>query len=153
MLDVSPIHLHDHGENMNTTILDEFTKHLFSHSPKVRLAWTGFSSPSYSATRWWSRFEVIHQMHNRFGDVSAFLRENTDLPATTTKKMLDVLNNPPECRKLKMELAMTVDGMEPFVNATYALEGDGVLSLVVYERISALYSHISASHHPNVSSR
>jgi hypothetical protein len=37
---------------------------------------------------------------------------------------------------------MTVDGMEPFVKATYALEGDGVLSLVVYERISALQSHI-----------
>jgi hypothetical protein len=60
------------GENMNTPILDEFTKHwisLFSHSPKVRLVWrsrTGFSSPSYSATRWWSRFEVIHQMHSRF---------------------------------------------------------------------------------------
>ena len=30
------------GENMNTPILDKFTKHwisLFSHSPKVRLAW------------------------------------------------------------------------------------------------------------------
>ena len=150
-------HTLDHvGENINTPILDEFTKHwisLFSHSPKVRLAWrsrTGFSSPLYSATRWWSRFEVIHQMHNRFGDVSAFLRENTDLPAATTKKMVDVLNNPPQCRKLKIELAMTVDGMEPFVKATYALESDGVLSLVAYERISALHSHIVASHHPNV---
>ena len=39
---------------------------------------------------------------------------------------------------------MTVDGMEPFVNATYALEGDGVLSLVAYERISALHSYIVA---------
>ena len=75
-------HTLDHvGENMNTPILDEFTKHwisLFSHNLKVRLAWrsrTGFSSPSYSATRWWSRFEMIHQMHNRFGDVSAFLKE------------------------------------------------------------------------------
>lgn len=43
-------------DHMNTPILNEFTKHwisLFSHSPKVRLAWrarTGFSSPSYSAT-------------------------------------------------------------------------------------------------------
>ena len=150
-------HTLDHvGENMNTPILNEFTKHwisLFSHSPKVRLAWrsrTGFSSPSYCATRWWSRFEVIHQMHNRFGDVSAFLRENTDLPAVTTKKMVDVLNNPPEYRKLIMELTMTVDGMEAFVKATYALEGDGVLSLVAYERISALHSHIVVSHHPNV---
>ena len=89
-------HTLDHvGENMNTPILDDFMKHwisLFSHSPKVRLAWR-----SYSATRWWSHFEVIHQMHNRFGDVSAFLRENTGLPAATTKKMVDVLNNPPQC--------------------------------------------------------
>ena len=76
-------------------------------------------------------------MHNRFGDVSAFLTENTDLPAATTKEMVDVLNNHPECRKLKMELAMTVDGMEPFVKATYALEGDGMLSLVAYERFTA----------------
>lgn len=144
------------GENMKTPILDEFTKHwisLFSHSPKVRLAWrsrTGFSSPSYSATRWWSRFEVIHQMHDRFGDVSEFLTGTTELPVATTKKMVDVLNDPSQCRKLKMELAMTVDAMEPFVKATYALESDRVLSLVTYERISALHCHILASHHPNV---
>ena len=142
-------HTSDHvGENMNTPILDKFTKHwisLFSHSPKVRLPWksrTGFSPPSYSATRWWSRFEVIHQLHNRFGDVSEFLRVNTELPAATTNKMVGVLDVPSQCRKLKMELAMTVDGMEPFVKATYALEGDRVLSLVTYERISALQSQI-----------
>ena len=62
MRTVSALQLHDRywmflsdidrvGENMNTPILDEFTKHwisLFSHSPKVRLAWRsrmGFSSP------------------------------------------------------------------------------------------------------------
>ena len=81
----------------------------------------GFSSPSYSAKRWWSCFEVIHQMHNRFGAVSDFFRVNTELPAVTTKKMVDVLNDPFQCRKLKMELLMTVDGMETFVKATYAL--------------------------------
>ena len=93
---------------------------------------------------------MIHQMHNQFGDVSEFLKEDTELPATTSKKMVDVLNNPAQCQKLKMELAVTVDAMEPFVKATYALEGDEVLSLVAYEKISALRSHIVASHHPNV---
>ena len=29
-----------------------------------------FCAPSYSATRWWSKFEVIHQVHNTFGDVA-----------------------------------------------------------------------------------
>ena len=49
---------------------------------------------SCSATRWWSCFEVIHQLHNRFGDVSDVKRVNTELPAATAKKIVDVLNNP-----------------------------------------------------------
>ena len=70
------------GERMNTFILDDFTKpwiSLFSHSPKVRLAWrtlTGLSVPSYSPTRGWSKLEVVHQLHNTFGDVPGFLRSN-----------------------------------------------------------------------------
>ena len=44
----------------------------------------------------------------------------------TRQKLVAVLDDDPQCRKLKMELAMTVDGMEPFVKATYALEGDGM---------------------------
>ena len=61
---------------------------------------------------------MIQQMHNIFGE---FFRVNTELPAATTKKMVDVLNDPSQYRKLKMELAMTVDGMEPFVKAIYML--------------------------------
>lgn len=61
-----------------------------------------------------------------------------------------MLDDDPQCQKLKMELAMTVDGMEPFVKATYALEGDGILSLTRYERIRTLYSHIASNHHPNI---
>ena len=73
-------HTIDHvGERMNTPILDDFTKvwiSLFSHSPKARLTWRtliGLSVPSYSPTRWWSKFEVVHQLHNTFGDVPGFL--------------------------------------------------------------------------------
>lgn len=39
-----------------------------------------------------------------------------------------------------MELTMAIDGMEPFVKATYVLEGDGLLAFIAYERISTLYS-------------
>ena len=49
-----------------------------------------------------------------------------------------------------MELAVTVDCMEPFVKATYNLEGDGFLALEVYERLSALYIAITSKHMPNV---
>ena len=64
-------HTLDHvGEHMQTPILDDFVKSwigLFSHSPKSHLIWrtqTGSSPASYSATRWWSKFEVICQLCN-----------------------------------------------------------------------------------------
>ena len=147
--------LDDVGERMKTPILDEFTKawiSLFSHSPKTRLAWrtqTQLRTPSYSATRWWSRYEVIGQIHDTFGDVSFFLRGN-ELPPATTGKLLAILDDPGKCRKLKMELSITVDAMDPFVKSTYILEGDGPLVLSAYEQISALHSHISTAYYPNV---
>ena len=49
-----------------------------------------------------------------------------------------------------MELSITVYTMEPFVKATYSLEGDGPLALVAYQRSSLLYSHILSEHYPNV---
>ena len=49
-----------------------------------------------------------------------------------------------------MELAVTVDAMEPFVKATYDLEGDGPLVLYAYQKLSTLYAHVTLSHHPNV---
>ena len=104
-------HTLDHvGEHMVTRNVDTFFKawiSLYAHSPKARLAWktqTGLPSPSYSTTRWWSRYEVIAQVHNAFGDVHTFLL-NPDLPHTTTRKMLEVFDNPGVCRKFKMELA------------------------------------------------
>ena len=123
------------GDKMATPTLDDFIKgwiSLFAHSPKARLAWktqTGLSIPSYSATRWWSKFEVIEQMHNAYGDVSQFL-DNSDLPSATTSKLLRIVQDQPTCRKLKLEMAITVDSMKPFVKATYLLEGDGPLAVV-----------------------
>ena len=142
------------GHKMNIPILSEFVKHwisLFSHSPKTRLAWkeqTSLPVPSYSATRWWSKFEVMHQIHNSFGDVDTFVR-NEELPTATTRKLTDILDAQSKCRKLKMELAVTIDAMELFVKTTYNLEGDGPLAIHAYEQVKALYNHISLHHCPN----
>ena len=82
----------DHiGENLSTPNLDEFIRNwiqMFSRSPKTRLAWasqTGLSPPSYSTTKWWSKFEVIQQVHNTFRDVTTFLN-TVDLAPTTIGK-------------------------------------------------------------------
>lgn len=140
---------------MNTPILEEFMKYwisLFSHSPKARLAWktqTGLSVRSYCPTRWWSKFEMIHQLHNTFGDVPQFL-QSAELPITTTARLLRIIEDQPTYRKFKVELATTVDAMLPFVKATYSLEGDGPLALQAYQIVSSLYNHISLQHYPNL---
>ena len=70
------------GQHFKTPILSEFSTSwimLFSHSPKAKLLWkeqTGKAMISYSATRWWSRWEVLHQLLLQFSDVELFLQNN-----------------------------------------------------------------------------
>ena len=94
--------------------------------------------PSYSATRCWSCFEVINQLLTLFGDVALFLTLDDVLSLVTSSKFLQILNDAAQCRKLKLEIAITISAMKLFVMATYTLEGDGPLALVAYE------------HYPNV---
>ena len=68
----------------------------------------GLSALSYSSTQWWSKFEVIHSMLKTFSDVKKFL-ERDDLPPATSTKLLQVLDDPAKTRKLKIEIAATVD--------------------------------------------
>ena len=151
-------HTIDHvGEHLSLPVLNDFIKGwigIFSHSPKMRLAWrtlTGLPPPSNSATRWWSKFEVVNQVHDTFGDVTTFLNDHSiDLPPVSRGKLIHILNDAAKLRKLKMELAITVDAMKPFVCATYDLEGDGSLALTAYQHISKLYSTIACEHYPNV---
>ena len=142
------------GKNMKTPVLDKFFKswvQLFSHSPKPRLIWrmqTGLSVPSYSPTRWWSRFEVINHLFKAFGDVATFLQIG-DLPPSA-KKLLDMFNDQPTMRKLQIEIAITIDAMEAHVKATYNLEGDGALALSAYDEICKLFAVVSAKYYLNV---
>ena len=66
-------HTLDHvGEKFETPILDEFIKiwiNMFSRSPKTKLLWrtiTGLPAPTYSTTRWWSKWEVLKYLHDAF---------------------------------------------------------------------------------------
>lgn len=141
------------GEKINTPVLEEFVKvwiNMFSRSPKTKLAWsttTGLPAPTYSATRWWSKWEMIKHLHDSFGDVKSFL-EDEALPPSRLK-LLEILNDPPKNRKLQVELAVTVDAGEQFVKATYRLEGDGPLVFSAYEEIATLRAGVTNEHYPN----
>ena len=143
------------GEKFCTPILDQFFKgwiNMFSRSPKTKLTWrskTGLPVPTYSTTRWRSKWEVLKHMLGYFGDIPSFLQDK-DLPLTRLK-LLEIINDPPRNRKLRMELAVTIDAGEPFVKATYRLEGDGLLIFSVYEEISNVRATVSNEYYPNVS--
>ena len=91
---------------------------------------------------------MLQQLHDAFGDAITFLN-NEDLSKVTITKLTNILNNPATCRKLKVELAVTIDAMDIFVRTTYNLEGDGPLALSAYTLIRSLYAHITSSHFPN----
>ena len=81
------------GEHFNIPVLNEFIStwiSMFSHSPKARLCWkelTGCAMKSYSATRWWSKWEVMQQVMVQYGDMELFLTRHCDVAPTTNAKL------------------------------------------------------------------
>lgn len=93
------------GSKFSTPVLSSFMIwwiSLFSHSPKSQLLWkerTGQAYQGYSTTRWWSRFEVMKQLLELFGDVLPFLESNTSISLATRGKLLAILQDPQEKSK------------------------------------------------------
>ena len=82
---------------------------------------------THSATRWWSKFEIIKQVFDFFGDVEIFLRHHDYLAPSTCAKLLTFLDDPRKKVYLELELTTLVGAALPFVQATYKLEGDATL--------------------------
>ena len=92
---------------------------------------------------------MLAKLLSTFGDVSNLL-EHDDISPANASKLRAILTDASKTRNLKLELAATVDCMEPFVKAMFNLEGDGFLALEVYERLTALYISVRSKHIPNV---
>jgi len=150
-------HTIDHvGEHFVMPNLSEFMTgwiNLFSHSPKTRMIWkelTERSMGSYSATRWWSRWELMEQLLVQFGDVEGFLNnENLGSPHIRSK-LLAIFTDSQKRVYLEVELAAVIDWGNPFVSATYSLEGDGPLIVTSYDIVETIRSAIHTSDTPNV---
>ena len=82
-----------------------------------------------------------------FGDIEPFLLRNEDIGPSTRPKLLSFFTDMHKRAILQLELAATVDWGEPFVKASYFLEGDGPLCIDCYEAISAA---VHTAHMPNV---
>ena len=144
------------GKRFVTPTLDEFVTawvQMFSHSPKSRLLWqnrVGKSVKNLSKTCWWSRWEVINQLLELFGDVGPFLMEYEDIGPRTRTRMLSILQDPSRKAYLVVEMAVVVDADRELVKTTYKIEGDGSLVLQCYDRVQAIFVSIHVKHYPNV---
>ena len=141
------------GERFQAPCANDFTTYwvsLFSHSSKAKFLWkekTGLTVDSYCPTRWWSKWEVMHQLVNVFGDIEQFLKSDDDFSGNTRAKLLDYFQSPTKLQSLKVELAALVDAGKPFVEATYKLESD---EPIVLECFGSLNIAVKMEHYPNV---
>ena len=141
------------GNHFKTEILSSFISlwvSLFSHSPKAKFLWmvkTGMSVESYSATRWWSQWEMMKQLMLLYGDVDSFVTSLEGSHATKSK-LLNILHDADARSVLEIELAAIVDAGEPLVKATYKLERDGALVFDCYETVSSVLSTFQMGHYP-----
>lgn len=78
------------------------------------------------------------------------LTSGEEFASSLKPKLLTVLQDPTNSKLLQLELAATVDAGEPFVKATYRLEGDGPLALECYEVVTMVQAAIHSGHYPNV---
>ena len=140
------------GTKFVTPKLDKFMKHwfgIFQHSSRAKLLWqelTGRSLKSFSATRWWSKWECQQQIMTQWGDVPKFLAA-TDVAPKSCQKLKNLLQT--AGTELLIEFAVIVDVGEPFVKATYSLEGDGPLAPACYETLSSVKASVQVKHWPN----
>ena len=142
-------------ERFDLHVLDDFVRlwiNLFSHSPRVQIKWrtrTGRSMKTFSSTRWWSKWKVFYDIFALFGDIIPFLRAYEASP-TTCNKLLQLLSDKSKFEFLQLELAVVIDAGEPFVKATYKLEGESTLAFTCFEIYSSLEATVQLQHYPNI---
>lgn len=104
---------------------------------------------SYSATRWWSWWEVYNQVLLQFGDVLLFIHSHPEF-SPATRKLQTLLADDQKNALLRLELAAVVECGEKFVKATYDLEGDGALVFKCFEVVETLTAAIHTAYFPNL---
>lgn len=92
----------------------------------------------------------MQQLLVQLGDIKLFLINKSDICPSTTLKLLSFFDDFKKLNHLKIELAAVIACGEPFVKATYKLEGDGSLEFICYEAIQEVVTSIKVGNIPNV---
>lgn len=95
--------------------------------------------PGYSAVRWYASAEIQFVLAANFDKLVPFLQELDELQYgdATRKKLHDILDDPAERDRLRLQLAAMLD-MRVLVQTTYELEGDRLEILLMHSRVERL---------------
>ena len=126
MLNVS--HTTDHlGGHFDTPTFTLWIN-LFAHSLKSRLLWKsriGHSMPTYSATGWWSKWEIIKYIVLFYRDIEPFCWKMKMLvPSFLWPKLLPILR---QSLSYRSRLWLWWTGMSLLLKLVTVFEGDGTL--------------------------
>jgi len=142
------------GAEMKTPALKAFLsawKALTAHSKRPNVVFkelTGHQPRSASPTRWWSDFDIVVELYNRWSDVQyvidVCLQEGVSPASAQARK--DTSANP----LLRIEMAAVLDAGTRPRKACYFLEGDGLLATKAYDVFLELENHILHFAHPKL---
>ena len=85
----------------------------------------------------------------QFADVEPFLSTH-GVGDATRSKLLNILHDSHKNVSLRIKLAAAIYTREPFIKATYHLEGDSPLVTSAYEEIATLRAAVRNAYYPNV---
>ena len=99
---------------------------------------TGFSWQNYSDTRWYSKYDVMENLYEKFGDIVPFVRRLVEegISPANAMKLLQLLTNQTKMHTLQIELCAYIEGLKDLRVLCYFLEGDGTdMPFHVYQRL------------------
>ena len=119
---------------------------IFKNSDNAKTEWetmTGSAWKSYSETRWYSQFEVLKDVYDKFLDLEPFLLRliDTNTSVANANRLYEMLTDEVKRRFIKIELAAIVECLEPMCKFCYKMEGDGQLVFVAGKRVDELHTH------------
>ena len=95
----------------------------------------------------------MNQVLTQFGDIEPFLEENQDIAPRLTNHLGVLLKDQDRRKLLIMEHTAVIDADEPFIKATYILQGDGLLVFSAYNTLQALSTAAAQRNYPTVAAQ
>jgi hypothetical protein len=156
------------GEHMKHASLTEFHQaisYIWNMSSKARVLWEermGHKPPRHAANRWWSWWQMMSYVMERFGEIDGYLRDlrGNEFCKESVAKLERLLNGwteerrgdatarppvPPSRKQhapmrhsIMLELAAVVDWGQQFVEVTALLESDGLVVVDVFNMLLRL---------------